>query len=142
MQQEITHLRELLEGKDTNQTALLFDPQSRKKKELVAQIENSAMELKEEKARVHTKRHASIAGIAIKAMFGLILSSKWVLTKCLILVQRVFEGTVYDRSLYNDVLLDQCRIVVRENVYKPHLLLETIDMASVGGLNYRAIDQI
>ena len=106
MQQEITHLRELLNGKDTNQTAL-FDPQSRKKKELVAQIEDSAMKLKEEKARVQSKRHASIAGIAIKALFGLILSSKWVLTKCMILVQCVFEGTCH-RSLYNDVLLDQC----------------------------------
>jgi hypothetical protein len=100
------------------------------------------MKLIEEKPRVQTKRHALIAGIAIKALFGLIFSSKWVLTKCMILVQCVFEGTVYDRSLYNDVLLDQCCIVVRDTIYKPHLLLETIDMASIGGLNYRAIDQI
>ena len=97
MQQEITHLRELLNGKDTNQTAL-FDPQSRKKKELVAQIEDRAMKLKENEARVQIKQHASIAGIAIKALFGLILSSKWVLTKCMIFQ---FEYEPFFRYLIN-----------------------------------------
>jgi hypothetical protein len=86
--------------------------------------------------------HAHWLGKAMMHFINLIFHRRRATTKCSLLLDVVFNGLVYEKALYTDELLNHSRTLIRNTIYKPYLLQKTIDSATVGGLNYGAIEEL
>ena len=86
--------------------------------------------------------HAHWLGKAMMHFINLIFHRRRATTKCSLLLDVVFNGLVYEKALYKDELLNHSRTLIRNTIYKPYLLQKTIDSATVGGLNYGAIEEL
>ena len=109
MQQEIANLRQQLHLAETSNVASVFNGKTTHNKKLLTQIADSAVDLavlSKERKRSRGSL-ASCLGLAVEALMGLLLGYKWVVTRCHLLVECIFEGYIYDKNLYKDALLDR-----------------------------------